>query len=167
MSWGTFGVLLAPRGAQGDSGLHFFAFFYSWSALGDQEAPKGCPRNAKAIKMVPKVVQKGAKSDLERVFVFEISKTLSFDDTIMIFMVFWCPGGFLGVQKARKWMYRGCIWLHRGCRCTILTYMQYMAAGWLATRTPGSIAPAHLVATSQFSGHTPPYRMQDAAFKIQ
>ena len=44
------------------------SFFDFWSALGAQEAPKGAPRSAKATKMVPKVVQKGAKSDLERVF---------------------------------------------------------------------------------------------------
>ena len=44
------------------------SFFDFWSALGAQEAPKGAPRSAKATKMVPKVVQKGAKSDLERLF---------------------------------------------------------------------------------------------------
>ena len=44
------------------------SFFDFWSALGAQEAPKGAPRSAKATKMVPKVIQKGAKSDFERVF---------------------------------------------------------------------------------------------------
>ena len=44
------------------------SFFDFWSALGAQEAPKGAPRNAKVTKMVPKVIQKGAKSDFERVF---------------------------------------------------------------------------------------------------
>ena len=38
-------------------------------------------------------------------------------------------------------MHRGCIWLHRGCRCTILQHMTYMAAGWLATRTTGILRP--------------------------
>ena len=59
--------------------------------MGAQEAPKGAPRSAKATKMVPKVMQKGAKSDFE--IFFEISETLIFDDSTLIFMVFWCPGG--------------------------------------------------------------------------
>ena len=48
--------------------------------------------------MVSKVVQKGAKSELERLF-FGIGETLIFDDSIMIFMVFWCPEGSLEVQN--------------------------------------------------------------------
>ena len=46
----------------------FRSFFDFWSAWGTQEAPKGAPRSAKAAKMVSKVVQKGAKSELERLF---------------------------------------------------------------------------------------------------
>ena len=71
-AWGPFGVLLAPRGAQDDSGLHFFVFrslfFVFYTALGTQGAPKGAPRTAKATNMVPRVVPKGAKSAPERVF---------------------------------------------------------------------------------------------------
>ena len=48
--------------------------------MGAQEAPKGAPRSAKATKMVPKVVQKGAKSELERQF-FEMNKNMIFDDS--------------------------------------------------------------------------------------
>ena len=82
--------------------LIFSVFFFDfWNALGAQEAPKGAPRSAKATKMVPKVIQKGAKSDFERVF-FEISETLTFDDSAMIFMVFWCPGGSLRGPKTKK-----------------------------------------------------------------
>ena len=44
------------------------SFFDFWSALGAQEAPKGAPRSAKATKMVPKVIQKGAKNELEKLF---------------------------------------------------------------------------------------------------
>ena len=51
--------------------------------------------------MVPKVVQKGAKS-ISKGYFFEIGETLIFDDSIMIFMVFWCPEGPLEVQKAKK-----------------------------------------------------------------
>ena len=52
----------------------FLSFFDFWSALGAQEAPKGGPRSAKATKKVPKVVQKGAKSDLERLFFLKLAK---------------------------------------------------------------------------------------------
>ena len=66
-AWGAFGVLWAPRGAQADSGPHFVALFSTFGQLLDRFAsPRGAkwtPRNAKAIKMVPKVLPKGPKSD--------------------------------------------------------------------------------------------------------
>tara|TARA_B100001741_G_C16278859_1_gene471254 strand:+ start:564 stop:701 length:138 start_codon:yes stop_codon:yes gene_type:complete len=35
-------------------------------------------------------------------YFFGIGETMIFDDSIMIFMVFWCPEGPLEVQKAKK-----------------------------------------------------------------
>ena len=87
-SWGAFGALLVPRGAQGDSGPHFFALFSTFGALwaprkrqkeaqGAQRRPKWCP---KWSRRVPKATSKG--------YFFEISETLIFNDSTMIFMVF-------------------------------------------------------------------------------
>ena len=80
--------------------------------MGAQAAPKGAPRNAKATKMVPKVVQKASKSALKRLF-FEISKTLNLNDSTMIFMVFWCPGGSPGRPKNKKMDVHGAAY---GCK---------------------------------------------------
>ena len=44
-----------------------------------------------------------------------------------------------GLHLAAQGLHSGAQGLHmaaQGCRCTILQYMQYMAAGWLATGTP-------------------------------
>ena len=47
-AWGAFGVLLAPRGAQGDAGLRFFALFSTfgplWEPKGRQKEPQGAQR---------------------------------------------------------------------------------------------------------------------------
>ena len=90
MSWGAFGVLLAFRGAHSDSGPNFFGRFPTFGALrgpkGRQKEPQGpqrrptwcpewCPRAPKAF---PKA------------YFLEISETLIFDDSTMIFMVFSC-----------------------------------------------------------------------------
>ena len=102
MSWGAFGALLVPRGAQGDSGLHFLAFFSTFGTLwaprkrqkeaqGAQRRPKRCP---KWSRRVPKATSKG--------YFFESSETLIFNDSTMIFMVFWCPGGSLRGPKSKK-----------------------------------------------------------------
>ena len=40
-------------------------------------------------------------------YFFGIGETLIFDDSIMIFMVFWCPEGPLEVQKAKKKQVKG------------------------------------------------------------
>ena len=73
----------------------YLSFSYFSSALGAQAAPKGAPRSAKATKMMPKVIQKASKSG----DFFEISKTLNLNGSTVIFMVFWCPGGFPGRPK--------------------------------------------------------------------
>ena len=73
--------------------------------------------------MVPKVVQKGSKSDLERVF-FEISKTLNFNDSTMIFMVLWCPEGFPGRPKGKKMDVQG---LHMAAQGLQMHYLDVHA----------------------------------------
>ena len=67
-AWGASGVLLAPRGAQADSGPHFVALFATFGQLlvdhfASPRGAKWTPRSAKATKMVPKVFPKGAKSN--------------------------------------------------------------------------------------------------------
>ena len=70
--WEVLGRLWCSFGPSGRPGRFRTSFYRSFcdfrSAVGAQAAPKGAPRSAKATKMVPKVIQKGAKSDLERLF---------------------------------------------------------------------------------------------------
>ena len=85
--WRPFGPSGRPGRFRTSFSRYFFVFFDFWTALGAQGAPKGAPKSAKASKMVPKVSPKGTKSDPESIF-FEVSETLIFDDSTMIFMVF-------------------------------------------------------------------------------
>ena len=112
-SWGAFGALLVPQGAQGDSGPYFFALLSTFGALwaprkrqkeaqGAQRRPKWCP---KWSRRVPKATSKG--------LFFEISETLIFNDSTMIFMVFWCPGGSPGRPKNKKMDVHGAAY---GCK---------------------------------------------------
>ena len=102
MSWGAFGVLLAPRGAHNDSGPHFFGRFPTFGALrrpkGRQKEPQGAQRRPKWYPKLSRRVPKASSKD----YFFGIGETMIFDDSIMIFMVFWCPEGPLEVQKAKK-----------------------------------------------------------------
>ena len=102
MSWGAFGVLLAPGGAHNDSGPHFFGRFPTFGALrrakGRQKKPQGAQRRP---TWCPEWSPRAPKA-LPNAYFLEISETLIFDDSTMIFMVFWCPGGSLRGPKNKK-----------------------------------------------------------------
>ena len=101
-SWAVFGVLLDPQGAQGGSGPHFIYLFAIFEALWEprqrQKEPQGTQRRP---KWSPKWSRRHPKAPSKGYF-FEISKTLNLNDSTMIFMVFWCPGGSLRGPKSRK-----------------------------------------------------------------
>ena len=64
----------------------------------------------------------------------------------------WLHRGSIWLHRGCIWLHRGCIWLQRGGGCTILQYMQYMAAGWLATGIPRLRKHAQVVVTCWFQG---------------
>ena len=103
MSWGAFGVLLAPRGAHSDSGPHFFGRFPTFGAL---RRPKGCQKEPQGAQRRPTSCPEWsprAPKALPKVYFLEISETLIFDDSTVIFMVFSCillSGRGLGSSKA-------------------------------------------------------------------
>ena len=102
MSWGAFGVLLAPRGAHSDSGPHFFGRFPTFGALrrpkGRQKEPQGAQRRPTSC---PEWSPRAPKA-LPKAYFLEISETLIFDDSTVIFMVFRVyrsPDGAWGAPK--------------------------------------------------------------------
>ena len=90
MSWGAFGVLLAPQVAHSDSGPNFFSRFPTFGALrgpkGRQKEPQGPQRRP---TWCPEWSPRAPKA-LPNAYFLEISETLIFDDSTMIFMVFSC-----------------------------------------------------------------------------
>ena len=103
MSWGAFGVLLAPQVAHSDSGPHFFGRFPTFGALrqpkGRQQEPQGAQRRP---TWFPEWSPRAPKA-LPKAYFLEISGTLIFDDSTVIFMVFSClslSGRGLGSCKA-------------------------------------------------------------------
>ena len=103
MSWGAFGVLLAPRGAHSDSGPNFFARFPTFGALrrpkGRQKEPQGAQRRPTSC---PEWSPRAPKA-FPKAYFLAISEALIFDDSTVIFMVFSCillSGSGLGSSKA-------------------------------------------------------------------
>ena len=101
-AWGASGVLLVPRGAQADSGPHFFALLSTSGQLLDRFAsPRGAtgtPRNARRSKWCPKCSRRGPKVS-PKVACGEMHEAVLFDDSIMKIIGFWCPGRSLGRPK--------------------------------------------------------------------
>ena len=112
-AWGAFGVLLAPRGVQGDSRPPFFSLFPTFGALGDA---KGHPREPKRVQKSPKRRPKWSQSAQKAT---PESDILDFNSEKLLFNILipLCSGirGFttsepprtstlepLGLQKAKK-----------------------------------------------------------------
>ena len=156
-----------PRGAQGGSGPHFihiFAIFEAlWEARQRQKEPQGAQRRP---KWSPKWSRRHAKA-ISKGYFFKISKTLNLNDSTVIFMVFLCPGGSLGVQKTRKWMYIG---LHMAAK--VLQMHHADVHGVYGRWLPGHQDPRIQVMRSRggklsLLGATPPSRLMETASKIQ
>ena len=98
---------MVPRSAQGDSGPQSFALFSTFGALGAPRKRQKEPQGAQTWpKWYPKLSRRVPKASSKGYF-FGIGETLIFDDSIMIFMVFWCPEGPLEVQKSKKKQVKG------------------------------------------------------------